>query len=62
VLTTLRFFASGGAAGAHGFFYHFLDMETGARFKDVELSTIDTTILLAGALTCEAWFDRDDPS
>ena len=63
VLTTLRFFAapSGGAAGAHGFFYHFLDMDTGARFQDVELSTIDTTILLAGALFCEAWFDRDEP-
>ncbi|MEP6995327.1 MAG: glucoamylase family protein, partial [Acidobacteriota bacterium] len=52
---------SGGAAGQHGFFYHFLDMESGARFKDVELSTIDTTILLAGALVCQSWFDRDDP-
>lgn len=65
VLTTLRFFAAGpagnGAAGGHGFFYHFLDMETGARFKDVELSTIDTTLFLAGALTCQSWFDRDDP-
>ncbi len=64
VLTTLRFFAlpSGGAAGAHGFFYHFLDMKTGARFKDVELSTIDTSELLAGALFCQSWFDRDDPA
>ncbi len=63
VLTTLRFFAapSGGAAGKWGFFYHFLDMDSGARFKDVELSTIDTTILLAGALFCQTWFDRDDP-
>lgn len=63
VLTTLRFFGapSGGAAGLHGFFYHFLDMESGARFKDVELSTIDTSILLSGALFCQSWFDRDDP-
>ncbi len=63
VLTTLRFFAapSGGAAGQHGFFYHFLDMDSGARFKDVELSTIDTTILLAGALVCQTWFDGADP-
>ena len=34
--------------GYRGFFYHFLDMETGARFEDVELSTIDTTLLLGG--------------
>src|SRR6202162_4931988 len=62
-LTPLRFFGapSGGAAGLHGFFYHFLDMESGARFKDVELSTIDTSILLSGALFCQSWFDRDDP-
>ena len=64
VLTTLRFFGAPegrGAAGQHGFFFHFLDMETGARFKDVELSTIDTSILLSGALFCQSWFDRDDP-
>lgn len=67
VVTTLRFFASPsadgkGAAGAHGFFYHFLDMDTGARFKDVELSTIDSSLLLAGALFCQSWFDQDDPA
>ena len=33
-----------------GFFYHFLDMETGERFEHVELSTIDTALLVAGAL------------
>jgi hypothetical protein len=62
VLTTLRFFAapSGGAAGGHGFYYHFLDMKTGARFKDVELSTIDSAIVFAGALFCQSYFDRDD--
>jgi hypothetical protein len=62
VLTTLRFFAGGSAAGAHGFYYHFLDMDTGARFKDVELSTIDSSLLFAGALLCQSWFDRDDPA
>jgi len=62
VLTTLRFFASPrGAAGSHGFFYHFLDIETGARFKDVELSTIDSAIVFAGALFCQSYFDRADP-
>jgi hypothetical protein len=67
VLTTLRFFwtapqgsEGAGVTGNHGFFYHFLDMETGRRFGRVELSTIDTALLLAGALTCRQYFDRDD--
>jgi hypothetical protein len=67
VLTTLRFFSDApeaatgpGIVQQHGFYYHFLDMDTGARFKDVELSTIDTTLLIAGALVCEGYFDRDD--
>src|SRR5689334_23165568 len=34
-----------GVSGHHGFFYHFLDMQTGERFKTVELSTIDTALL-----------------
>jgi hypothetical protein len=68
VLTTLRFLADAkqgpepaGVAGHKGFFYHFLDMKTGARFEQVELSTIDTTLLLAGALFCQSYFDRDTP-
>jgi len=35
-------------------------METGQRFEHVELSTIDTALLLAGVLTCRQYFDRDD--
>ncbi|HET6232148.1 MAG TPA: glucoamylase family protein [Longimicrobiaceae bacterium] len=46
-----------GMAGYRGLFYHFLDMGTGERFKDVELSTIDTSLLLAGVLTCGEYFD-----
>lgn len=68
VLTTLRFFwnapqgsASAGVAGYRGFFYHFVDMETGLRFGNVELSTIDTGLLLAGVLLCREYFDRADP-
>nr|MBA3317818.1 Tat pathway signal protein [Gemmatimonadales bacterium] len=38
-----------------------LDMETGLRFETVELSTIDTTLLLAGMLFCQVYFDRDTP-
>ena len=67
VLTTLRFFwrAPQGFQGTDitgykGFYYHFLDMETGFRFQHVELSTIDTALLLAGALTCRQYFDGDD--
>jgi hypothetical protein len=41
----------------HGFFYHFTDIETGARWSDVELSSIDTSLLLCGVLTARAHFD-----
>jgi hypothetical protein len=68
VVTTLRFFrnapqgeAERGMTGHRGFFYHFLDMQTGERFENVELSTIDTTLFLAGALFCQSYFDRDTP-
>ena len=50
---------STGIAGNRGFFYHFLDMGTGARFETVELSTIDSTLLFAGVLATEQYFDRD---
>ena len=48
-------------AGYRGFFYHFLDMQTGRRFGRVELSTIDTALLLGGVLFCREYFDRADP-
>jgi hypothetical protein len=67
VLATLEFFAGApqgreprGVSGYHGFFYHFLDMKSGERFEDVELSTIDTTLLLAGVLFCQSYFDRPE--
>ncbi|HEX2722871.1 MAG TPA: glucoamylase family protein [Gemmatimonadaceae bacterium] len=63
VLTTLRFMyrapqggESARVTGYKGFFYHFLDMETGYRFEKVELSTIDTSLLLAGVLFCQSYF------
>src|SRR5262245_43906232 len=65
LLTTLRFFWNSpqgeepDATGYKGFFYHFLNMETGRRARRSELSTIDTTYLLAGALAAAAYFDRD---
>src|SRR5688500_9089828 len=47
------------ATGHRGFFYHFLDVATGRRAWRCELSTIDTAILIIGALTAAAYFDRD---
>jgi hypothetical protein len=47
-----------GMTGHRGFFYHFLDMKTGRRWaSDVELSTIDTTLCVAGALVAARYFD-----
>ncbi len=51
-----------GVAGDRGFFYHFLDVHTGLRFQTVELSTIDTTLLMAGVLLDGGYFDRDTPT
>jgi hypothetical protein len=49
-----------GAAGYRGFFYHFLNPGTGRRARRSELSTIDSTLLFAGALSAAADFDRRD--
>ncbi len=59
VLATLRFFLQ--APNEHGFFYHFLDMNTGARAGDSEVSTVDTALLLAGMLFCQSYFDTQHP-
>lgn len=40
----------------HGFYYHFTDIETGVRVPGVELSSIDTALLLCGVRTAEAYF------
>lgn len=47
------------ASGYKGFFYHFLDIETGRRVWQCELSTIDSAFLFAGALTVAAYFDGE---
>jgi hypothetical protein len=64
VRTTLRFFAEAPqsddprqAAGMRGFFYHFLDMNSGLRFENTELSSIDTGLLMCGVLFCREYFD-----
>jgi hypothetical protein len=64
-LITLRFFHNGpqgigpDAIGHKGFYYHFLDMKTGRRADNSEVSTMDTTYLLAGALTVAMYFDGE---
>jgi hypothetical protein len=47
------------AIGYKGFYYHFLDMQTGRRAWNSEVSTIDTTYVLAGALTAAMYFDQE---
>jgi hypothetical protein len=65
-LTVLRFFASAPhgpestATGYRGFYYHFLDLSSGRRVGNCELSTIDSSYVLAGALVAATYFDRDD--
>jgi len=44
------------ATGYKGFFYHFIDMETGERAWKCELSTVDTAILMAGILSARNYF------
>jgi len=64
-LTTLRFLhnseqnTNADATGYKGFYYHFLDLDTGRRAWKSELSTVDSALLLAGALTAAVYFDHD---
>ncbi|HLU37684.1 MAG TPA: glucoamylase family protein, partial [Thermomicrobiales bacterium] len=66
VLNTLEFFwtaeqsTAPNATGYKGFFYHFLDMNTGRRSGTNELSTIDTALLLGGVLHVREYFVDDD--
>jgi hypothetical protein len=67
-LATLRFFTDAAqndseddATGSHGFFYHFLNPQTGKReARWVELSSVDTTLLMGGVLFSQSYFDRDN--
>ena len=58
VRSTLRFFADR-QAQEHGWFYHFVNLRTGAREWNSELSSIDTALLLAGVLTTRQCFAGD---
>ncbi|MCC6349798.1 MAG: Tat pathway signal protein [Candidatus Eisenbacteria bacterium] len=67
-LATLRFLwtarqdsAASGATGYRGFYYHFLRPEDGARFEKVELSSVDTALLMAGVLFAGEYFAGGTP-
>ena len=53
---TLEFFLEK-APQQKGFFYHFLNFETGERVNHSELSPIDTALFLAGALFAAEYYD-----
>jgi hypothetical protein len=62
-LKTLQFFWQSpqgeqpDATGFKGFYYHFLDMRSGRRVWNCELSLVDTALLMAGILTAGCYFD-----
>lgn len=68
-LLTLKFFRDmpqgpqrTGKGAYKGFYYHFLDMQKGQRYDSwVELSSVDTTLLMMGVLFTQSYYDRDEP-
>ena len=46
------------STGCHGFYFHFLDVDTGLRVWQSELSSIDTALLVVGMLTAAAFFSE----
>ena len=68
-LLTLKFFRdmpqgpqATGKGAYKGFYYHFLDMQKGERYNSwVELSSVDTSLLMMGVLFAQSYYDRDEP-
>ena len=46
--------------GYNGFYYHFVDMHTGKREWNCELSSIDTALLINGVLTVKQYFNQNE--
>ncbi|MEO6076571.1 MAG: hypothetical protein ABIP56_07175, partial [Dokdonella sp.] len=65
-LAALRFFQQSDqngkpdSTGYKGFYFHFLDQQSGKRVWQCELSMIDTTMLIAGVLTAATYFEEDN--
>jgi hypothetical protein len=49
--------SANGCAGYRGFFYHFLDMGSGTRYRNSELSSVDTAELMMGVRCCGQYFN-----
>ena len=66
ILKVLRFFYNSkqgpqiNATGYKGFYYHFLKMDTGEREWNCELSTIDTSLFIAGVLSTATYFKTNN--
>jgi len=64
-LAAVRFFSDSAqgpqpdSTGHRGFYYHFLDMESGRRAWECELSTMDTGLLVLGMLAAAEYFSGD---
>ena len=58
VLATLRFLLNQ-APQQNGWFYHYIDMNSGQRALQSEVSPIDTSILLCGVLTARQFYSQD---
>lgn len=58
-LVTLRF-VHDQLPNVHGFYYHFVDMKTGARVWKCELSSIDTALLALGALEAGQYWPKTE--
>ena len=54
----LHSYVTGPVANVHGWFYHFLDIRSGIRYRNSEVSTSDSTWLVAGALTARQYFQE----
>jgi hypothetical protein len=59
VLTTLQFLWKK-TPNHRGFFYHFIDVNSGERVWDAEVSSVDTAILLCGVLSAREYFRSPD--
>jgi hypothetical protein len=59
VRDALRSYTNGRVPAINGWFYHFIDIHTGQRWENAEVSTSDSIWLLAGALTCRQYFNED---
>ncbi|GAB6282733.1 MAG: glucoamylase family protein [Ignavibacterium sp.] len=65
-LNTLRFFYNSDqspnaiSTGYKGFYYHFLEMDSGKRWRDCELSNIDTGLLFGGIIFARQYYVQNN--